>query len=289
MRRLMLVFFVFAFAACGDIDSTLKQDSVDLVVADPGATGTYTVKSYQPTGTNAGYQSIIIYYPSNLTTSLLPATTLSGGYTNTKESMSWLGQLLASHGIVTAVYTPTNTNTTDATVWSNGHKAAYQTLINESNKTGVPIAGRIDSTRIGLMGYSMGGAGTILASNALGSKIKAIVTFCAYNPTTPTNGVPSLFITGNNDTVASPASVLAAFNNLKTSQPKAFAKFAPLSHLDIPNGGRNHAILSRYTVAWAQVFLANNPAYSTYLNGDELKKQTSNASIFAKATDYIYK
>jgi hypothetical protein len=97
-----------------------------------------------------------------------------------------------------------------------------------------------------------------------------------------------LFITGTNDSVAPPQRILTAFRNFETNMPKGFAKFNGVAHGDITNGGRYHETIARYTTAWSQVFLADIPAYSTYIHGEEAEKQKGDINIFAQASDYIY-
>lgn len=41
-------------------------------------------------------------------------------------------------------------------------------------------------------------------------------------------------------------------------------------------------------LSWYKVFLANDAAYKTYLNGDELKKQRDGGRVFAQPQDYFY-
>lgn len=292
MRSLIGILLSLTLVSCGSGNyGTSRSELANLealAVNDPGLTGAYKVKTYVPSGSNSGYQSVIVYYPDDGLQTALAATTLVGGFTNTKEQMSWLGLHLASHGLIVAVFTPTNPYSLDAKVWANGHKASINTLIAENGKTTSPVAGRIATDRLGLMGYSYGGAGAILASNELKSKVRSMVTFCAYNPATPTNPIPSMFITGTKDTVASPAKVLTAFNNLKTDAPKAFAKFNGLNHTDVPNNGPYHETMARFATAWSQVFLADNVGYETYINGAEAEKQIKNTTVFAKTSDWIY-
>lgn len=292
MRSLIGILLSFTLVACGGGDFGSSRyglnEAETIVLENPGLTGPYTVKSYLPPGSNKDYRSVIIYYPDNSLDKTLPATTLSGGFTNTKENMSWLGQHLASHGFIVAVFTPTNPYSLDARVWSVGHQASLETLLDESDQGSSPIAGRVDPDRLGLMGFSYGGAGTVLAANALGSRVRSAVTLCAFNPKTSTNPIPMLFVTGTKDTVASPNKVLSAFRKFETSMPKAFAKFNNLAHGDITNGGRYHETIARYTTAWSQVFLADIPAYDTYISGDEVQKQVRDTTVFAQATDYIF-
>jgi hypothetical protein len=292
MRSLVGILLSFTLVACGSGDFGSSRYGLDgaetIVLQDPGLTGPYKVQSYLPSGSNRDYKSVIIYYPADAMSESLPVTTLSGGFTNTKEDMSWLGQHLASHGFVVAVFTPTNPYALDARVWSVGHQASIETVLMESDKDGTPIAGRVDPDRLGLMGFSYGGAGTVLAANEMGSQVRSAVTFCAFNPKTSTNPIPMLFVTGTKDTVASPNRVLSAFRKFETSMPKAFAKFNKMAHGDITNGGRYHENIARYTTAWSQVFLADIPAYDTYLNGDEAEKHKRDTNVFAQASDYIY-
>jgi dienelactone hydrolase len=282
----------FVLVACGSGDIRSARFGLNgaetLVLDNPGLNGPYTVHSYLPSSSHKDYKSLIIYYPEQVLDEELPATTLSGGFTNTKEHMSWLGEHLASHGFIVAVFTPTNPYGLDARIWSEGHQASLDTLLEENEKDNAPIAGRVDQDRLGLMGFSYGGAGTILAANELGPRIRSAVTFCAFNPKKSTNPIPMLFITGTNDAVAPPQRIFSTFQNFETSMPKAFAKFNGVAHGDITNGGRYHETIARYTTAWSQVFLADIPAYGTYLSGEEVAKHRVDPNIFAQTSDYIY-
>lgn len=257
-------------------------------LVNPGKIGPFAVKSYTAGLSNAAYQSAIVFYPDDKSTRRFPATTLSGGYTNPKEYMVWLGKHLASHGIITIVFTPTNTNSLDPNVWARGHLGSLDQLELEDKRSGSPIAGRVNTDRLGVMGFSMGGAGTVLAVNKAGTRVKAAVPLCPYQPAVLTAAVPMLSITGTQDTVASPAAIERSFNASKTGQPKAFAKFNGMAHQDVVVGGSHHEEIARYATAWYRVFLADELLYKTYLNGEELEKHRSGTSVFAQAKDYIY-
>ncbi len=298
MRKYELVFLAWFLSACGSGDSYQKSllpvDTVNLttedrlIPADPGKVGPYKVLSYTPIASDSGYKSAIIYYPSGSFDSLLPATTLSGGFTNTKEQMSWLGKHLASHGIVTIIFTPTTNTAGNAQIWANGHKASVNTLQSENKQARSPLLGKLNIRRIGVAGYSYGGAGAILAANQLPNDVAAALPLCAYQPSKPTSKIPYLFVTGTNDTIASPTLVLNAFKGTMTGQPKAYARFNRLTHFDMINGGNYQESVARYVTAWSLKFLAENDAYSTYINGEMAQKQAADKRVFASASDYIY-
>lgn len=298
MRKLKVLWLAFVLSACGagDADHSLQFSSdfsaedlsERLSLPDPGKVGSHDVRTYTPKVRSNGYKSAIIYYPSESAGNLLPAITLSGGFTNVKEQMSWLGKHLASHGIVTIVFTPTSNMVGNAQIWANGHKASLETLVKEEALSSSPLYGRINLKRMGVSGYSYGGAGAILAANQAPDLVAAAVPLCAYQPARPSSRIPYLFVTGTADSVASPSAILRVFNSTRTGQPKAFARFKGVSHFDMINGGRYHESIARYVTAWSLRFLGDNVDYSLYLNGDIAKKNAADKSVFASANDYIY-
>jgi hypothetical protein len=253
----------------------------------PGRPGPYAVTTYTENLADPGYNSAIVYYPSDPKAVIVGASTLSGGFTNTKEQMSWLGQHLASHGIITLVFTPTNNQSLNPVIWANGHKGGFQKLKAEGQRAGSPIQGKVDATKIGIMGYSMGGAGTILAVNELGTQVKAAVPICAFRPVTPTAAIPLMLLTGTNDTVAIPANIINAYEAMPETSPKALANFNGMTHLDVTNGGAaaQHENIAYYGTAWYRVYIGGDARYKTYLSGDEQKKKVD-AGAFADADDF---
>lgn len=275
--------------AVSPVPAETEDDAQTAALQDPGRKGRFPVRSYTANLTNSAYQSAIIYYPATSTRQTFPATTLSGGYTNTKEYMGWLGAHLASHGIITIIFTPTNRYSFDPRIWASGHKGALNQLELENKKATSPIAGRVDTTSLGIMGFSMGGSGTALAVNQLGTRVKAAVGLCAYNPAVLTQAVPVLHISGSGDTVAPPNLIQRSISSSRVKVPKAFAKFSGMVHQDVVFGGSHHEEIARYATSWYKVFLAGDAAYRTYLNGEELKKQMDAGRVFAQPQDYFYR
>ncbi len=253
----------------------------------PGTKGPYEVTSTTDNLADPAYLSAVIYFPKDPKARIMGATTLSGGFTNTKEQMSWLGEHLASHGVITLVFTPTNNQSLNPVIWATGHKGGLQKLISESQREGSPIQSRVDPKKIGMMGYSMGGAGTILAVNELNTQVKAAVPICAFRPVTPAAAIPILLQTGTADTVAVPRNIETAYEAMSAANPKALAKFNDMTHLDVPNDGPalQHENIAYYGTAWYRVYLDGDERYKTYLNGEESKKKMS-AGTFANPLDY---
>ena len=245
---------------------------------NPELAGPYSVKSYTDGLNDTAYSSAIIYYPNDLRRPL-PSTTLSGGYTNTKEQMAWLASHLASHGFVVQVFTPTNPNSTDPHTWEIGHTGSVRKLKSESARAGSPIQGLVDPSRQGVMGFSMGGAGAILAVNSQAEAIRAAISLCPYQPQSLSAKVPMLFVTGTSDFVAVPANVEKAFSAARSDTSRALLSLNGLGHQNITSPGAFQRQLSRYLTTWYQIFLADQVDYKKFLNGAEADADKAQGGI----------
>ncbi len=251
-------------------------------VDSPEEKGPYPVKSYTEGLDDSAYSSAIIYYPASEPKNgrkTFPATTLSGGYGNTKEQMVWIAEHLASHGIIVQIFTPTTAMSTDPTIWSTGHLGSIKKMKSEAENDSSPINGLVDTESMGIMGFSMGGAGTILASNANDKSVKAAIALCPYQPKPLTSGVSMLFVTGTADVVAVPANVEKAYNSSESDAPKALLNLTGMTHQGITGNGSYKRQLSRYLTTWYKVYLSSNLGYHTYLAGEEAEKDKAGGGI----------
>ncbi|MEY9490649.1 hypothetical protein RKD26_006443 [Streptomyces calvus] len=106
----------------------------------------------------SGFGGGTIYYPTSTADGTFGAVAISPGYTAYQSSIAWLGPRLASQGFV--VFTIDTNSTLDQPA-SRGNQllAALDYLTQRS-----AVRGRIDSSRLGVMGHSMGGGGTLEAA-----------------------------------------------------------------------------------------------------------------------------
>jgi predicted dienelactone hydrolase len=201
--------------------------------------------------------------------------------------MIWLAEHLASHGFVVIAFTPTTNTTLDPNVWATGHKGAIAKIKAENGRAGSPVQGKVDVAHLGISGFSMGGAGTIVAVNELGSGVQASVPICAFQPVLPAAKVPTLFITGTADTIAAPGPIVNAYQRMSSGAPKALTNFANMTHFDVYRPSPQHANIARYMTAWYQVYLMGNDSYRTYFDGDELQEDMA-AGVFTGSGDFQF-
>lgn len=131
-----------------------------------GAPGEFEICSYETGLENDGYASARMTYPCDLSGGPIPATTLTGGFTNTKEQMEWLAEHLSSHGYAVLTMTPNNTLGVPPG-WRDAQVGGFAELEDENSRLDSPLRGKIDLDKRNLMGFSMGGGGVILAAEEM--------------------------------------------------------------------------------------------------------------------------
>jgi dienelactone hydrolase len=239
----------------------------------PTSKGNFTKCTYTDGLADKGYQSAIVYYPCEKNAGPFPATTLTGGWTNTKETMDWIGSHVVTHGYILYAMTP-NDNMGGNPQWRTAHNAGIARLKSENNRAGSPIAGLVKTDAMQIMGYSKGGGGTLLAANDQGANIKSAQAIAPYMDTVYNiTGIKAATIlyTGAEDPVAFPSRVVDMFNALPKTIDRTLAYFNGFGHMVwFPNGGeKEHNQALTYIVSWMKVYLNGDNSYASYLDGSQ--------------------
>jgi hypothetical protein len=264
---LVLVCMTFG---CGD-GSGSSSGSGGNTNPDPAGIGNSTTCTYVSGLSNPNYASAVVYYPCT-GSGPFSATTLTGGFTNTKEDMDWLASHLTTHGFIIIAMTPNNNLGTNPE-WTAAHMAGISVLKSENSRSSSPIYGKVNTNALQIMGFSKGGGGALLASANMGSQIKATQAMApymdfAYN----LNGVSSTTIcyTSTADFIAFPRNVVDMYNSLPDSITRTLAYFEGISHTDwYGSSGNYRDRMKTYITSWMKVYLDNNSAYGSYIQGNQ--------------------
>ncbi|MBE1501687.1 putative dienelactone hydrolase [Amycolatopsis lexingtonensis] len=218
------------------------------------ATSTITVSRLAVTGFGGG----TIYYPTSTTAGTFGAVSIAPGFTATQSSMAWLGPRLASQGFV--VFT-IDTLTTSDQPDSRGRQllASLDYLTQQS-----AVRSRIDSSRLGVVGHSMGGGGTLEAARSRPS-LQAAVPLTAWNltKTWSTVSVPTLVVGAEADTIAPVAThSIPFYTSLSSTLDKAYLELRGASHF-APNS--SNTTIAKYTLSWLKRFIDNDTRYEQFL------------------------
>ncbi|WP_435849938.1 bis(hydroxyethyl) terephthalate hydrolase [Streptomyces pristinaespiralis] len=206
----------------------------------------------------SGFGGGTIYYPTSTSDGTFGAIAISPGFTAYESSIAWLGPRLASQGFV--VFT-IDTNTVYDQPDSRGDQllAALDYLTQRST-----VRGRIDSTRLGVMGHSMGGGGTLEAAKTRPS-LQAAIPLTGWNldKTWPELRTPTLVVGADGDSVASVSSHSEPFyESLPASLDKAYLELNNANHFT-PNS--SNTTIAKYSISWLKRFIDNDTRYEQFL------------------------
>jgi alpha-beta hydrolase superfamily lysophospholipase len=218
-----------------------------------------------------------------------PGVVAIPGYTEAQSAINQWGTFLASHGfIVMMVDTATNGAANAVTPLppdrANGLMEGVKTLQAENTRSGSPIAGKLDTTRMVVMGHSMGGGGTLIAASGssaqdanLVSSLKGAIGLCPWNssPNSYQNDkVPSLMFDGTADglvSVGAGGMATQEFASIPTSTSKMYVEYNGGSHFvaNTPLGGAATDVdTARIGLSWLEVHVMGDMRYAQFLVKD---------------------
>lgn len=206
----------------------------------------------------SGYGGGDIYYPTDTSQGTFGAVAIAPGFTASKSSMAWLAQRIASHGFVVFNI---DTNTTSDQPASRGRQllAALDQLTTDSR-----VRDRIDTSRLAVIGHSMGGGGTLEASRTRPS-LQAAIPLTPWNVTKSWSGnrVPTLVVGAQRDTVAPVSSHAEPFyRSLPAAPGKAYLELSGASHF-APN--ISNTTIAKFSVSWLKLFVDNDERYRQFV------------------------
>jgi dienelactone hydrolase len=217
------------------------------------------------------YGSQTLYVPSGAEPPFA-AVAIAPGYEEPESSIQAWGPFLASHGIV-ALTIGTNIPTDGAEERASALLDALETIKAEDRRAGSPLAAKLARDRLGVMGWSMGGAGTLIAAESTPS-LKAAITMAAWSPGEEFSDdqVPTLLFAGSADEVSG-GQAQDFFASLPSTTPKMLYEVRGGEH-EIGNDPQNaNGEIGRYGLSWLEVFLVGDQRYRQFL--EEMPTQAS--------------
>ncbi|MFF3215658.1 alpha/beta hydrolase family protein [Streptomyces sp. NPDC002886] len=205
-----------------------------------------------------GFGGGTIYYPTSTADGTFGAVVISPGFTAYQSSIAWLGPRLASQGfVVLTIDTLTTLDQPD----SRGRQllSALDYLTERST-----VRTRIDSGRLGVMGHSMGGGGTLEAAKSRPS-LQAAIALTGWNTdkSWPEIKTPTLIVGADGDTVAPVATHSEPFyTSLPGSLDKAYLELNNATHFT-PNS--SDTTIAKYSISWLKRFIDNDGRYEQFL------------------------
>ena len=209
-----------------------------------------------------GFGGGTIHYPTNAgDCGLLGGIAVIPGYVSYEASIKWWGPRLASWGFV-VITIDTNSIYDDPDSRATQLSAALDHILSDNT-----VGAQIDNKRLGAIGWSMGGGGALQLATKR-SSVRAIIPQTPYHDKDYGDmNTPALFITCQNDRIAS---------NKKYSSPFYNAAAGPKMKIEIKNGSHfcpsyrfNEKLLSKPGIAWMHHYINGDTRFDKFLCNNE--------------------
>jgi dienelactone hydrolase len=222
--------------------------------------GTYTVKNFTISGLGQGHGGGTVYYPTNAPAKV-GVISIVPGYLSYQSSINWWGPRLASHGFV-VVTIDTNTTSDQPDSRSTQQLKALDQVVALGNSSSSPLYNKIDGTRTGVMGWSMGGGGSLISSKNRPS-LKAAAPQAPWNSSTnfSADTVPTLIFACQLDAVAPIAQHATPFYNSMTKNPKQYLEKSGGDHFCFNNA---NATASLKGISWMKRYIDGDTRYTSF-------------------------
>ncbi len=263
-RRASLLLPLLFLLAAPAFTQTCPPLSLD-DITDPGPFTVATLTEADGLRNGPGYTGATIYYPTDATPPFASMAMVPGFISLPSSIQDW-GPFLASHGIVTMIV-GTNSLFADPTNRGEALLDAIVTLRAEDTRAASPLSGQLDTDKISVGGWSMGGGGAQLAA-ATDNSLRAVMALTPWLPPGQVGSadldhpVPTLIFGGENDGVAPPAVHANVHYDLTPdATDKLLYEIAGGDH-NIANGpaGANGSV-GQFAISWLQQYLIEDDCY----------------------------
>nr|WP_233439568.1 dienelactone hydrolase family protein [Lentzea atacamensis] len=239
-------------------DNPYERGPAPTTASIEAARGPFAISQTSVSSLVGGFGGGTIYYPTSTASGTFGAVAISPGFTGTQATIAWLGPRIASQGFV--VFTIDTT-----TVFDQPDSRATQLLAALDYLTQrSDVRSRVDATRLGVMGHSMGGGGSLRAA-AQRPALQAAIPLTGWHTTKnwSTVRVPTMVIGAENDSIAPVAQHSEPFyTSLPSTLDKAYLELNNASHL-APN--TSNTTIAKYSISWLKRFIDNDTRYEQFL------------------------
>lgn len=243
----------------------------DEVPGSYSGNGPYSYNKYELSGTRLVTGDATVYYPNDsLAKPPFSSIVYCPPYTGTQTMLKAWGPFFASHGIVLVVF---DTLTIYDTVESRAtqQRRIIDKLKQENSRSSSPLYGKLDTNRVGAMGWSMGGGATWINS-AEYPGLTTAMTLAGHNISSANRNskgsntnCPTLIMCGELDDtyLGGIGQSLGVYTKIPNGIPKILYEILSAGHFawSTPTAASDHA---------AEIALAFQ---KTYLDGDIRWKQ----------------
>lgn len=205
-----------------------------------------------------GFGGGTIHFPTDTGQGTFGAIAIAPGFLESEAAIAWYGPRLASQGFVVITFSTKST-------WDTPDNRSEQLLAALRYVTDTSQAkNRVDPNRLAVMGHSMGGGGSLIASQKAPA-LKAAIPLTGWNPNTTFSDlkVPTFVVSAQNDFIAPDGTHSRPFyQSLPASLNKAYMLLAGAGHM-APT--KPDVTIAKYSISWLKRFVDNDTRYDQFL------------------------
>ncbi len=229
------------------------------------------------------YDDATLFFPTN-NSGKLKSVVLVPGYRATQSSVTKWAQYLAARGFL-CMTIGTNSLYDSPALRAKALVDAMETIRAENSRTNSPLYQKIDTGRIAVGGWSMGGGGAQLAAK-LDTRVKAVLAIApwlypaTFKATDLEHNAPVLIISGQDDPTAPPASHSNVhYNYTPSTTNKLLIEIAEGNHRTPLDPSLKNGDIGNVAYAWLKLYLEGNNCYCKFVS-------TSSFDLNSTSSDY---
>ncbi|GAA2148938.1 ricin-type beta-trefoil lectin domain protein [Glycomyces algeriensis] len=209
-------------------------------------------------GGGHGFKGGKIYYPTDTSQGTFGAIAVVPGYTASWAAEgAWMGHWLASFGFVVI-----GIDTNSPNDWDDARGTQLLAALDYLTQAS-PVRDRVDSTRLGVMGHSMGGGGAVNAAMRRPS-LQAAVPFApaSFSQNMSNVSVPTLLMGARDDGTVTHSSITSLYNSKPASTEAAYVSLTRGGH-GFPTWGNSE--VTRRVIPWLKIWIDNDTRYTQFM------------------------
>ncbi len=235
---------------------------------DPGIVASAVAGPFEVTTTSVpagnGFGGGTIYSPTSDAHAPYGTVVVTPGFLMTQDTMSWYGPRIASQGFVVF------TIDTNATGDFPGSRATQMLTALDWLTGSSTQRDRIDPARTAVMGWSMGGGGSLEAGLQRPS-LRAVVALAPWQTRTDYSAmqVPTLIVACQNDSIAPLAQHASPmYDSLGATLPREYIEIAGAEHFCVTTNNTvaaQRTAIARQVLGFLQRYVDDDPRYSAVI------------------------